>query len=87
MKFSEAFKGVVNGDVYATEFKKGQDCPKELEAAASDAGVIGTKSNKQLTAEAAAEAEAQAAAEAEALSEAEAAEVAAAEALAFEASK
>lgn len=71
MKFTKAFKGVVDGDVYATEFKKGQECPKELEAAISDAGAVGNKSDKQLAAEAAAEAQAEAAAEAEATAEAE----------------
>jgi hypothetical protein len=81
MKFSKAFSGVVDGDVYPTEFKKGQDCPKELETAATDAGAIGEKSAKQiaaeLEAEAAAEAEAQAAAEAAADAENQAADAAA----------
>lgn len=35
MKFlKDGFKGVVNGDVYPTVFKKGDECPEELERAA-----------------------------------------------------
>jgi hypothetical protein len=76
MKFTKAFSGVIDGDVYPTEFKKGQDCPKELAAAAADAGAVGAKSDKQIAADLAAENEAQTAAElaaeAEALAAAEA---------------
>ena len=44
MKFTKPFSGVVKGDVYATQFKKGQTCPAELEAAAIDADAVGGKS-------------------------------------------
>ncbi|MEV8518666.1 hypothetical protein ABZR86_02600 [Dyella marensis] len=39
-KFSKAFKGVKDGDIYPTSFAKGADCPPELEEAAASVGAL-----------------------------------------------
>lgn len=51
MRFlKDGFKGVVNGDVYPTEFKKGDECPEELERAAVELGFVksGQKGGEEL---------------------------------------
>lgn len=40
-KFIKKFSGVKNGDIYPTEFKVGQKCPKELIAGAEAEGALG----------------------------------------------
>lgn len=40
MKFTDEFKGVKDGDIYPVTFKAGDECPKELEAAAREAGAL-----------------------------------------------
>jgi len=41
-KLSKAFKGVKDGDIYPTEFAKGEDCPPELEEGARSLGALST---------------------------------------------
>lgn len=44
MKFTkDGFRGVRDGEIYATVFAKGEDCPKELELAALEQGFVGKK--------------------------------------------
>ncbi len=38
MKASKPFKGVMEGDIYPTEFNPGDEIPPELEAAALELG-------------------------------------------------
>ena len=40
MKFIKNFSGVRRGEIYPTEFEKGEDCPLELELAAMDCGAV-----------------------------------------------
>jgi len=35
-KFTKPFKGVPQGEIYPKEFKSGDECPSELEAAARE---------------------------------------------------
>jgi hypothetical protein len=42
-KFIKEFKGVPKDKIYPEEYKKGDECPKELEAAAAACGAIETK--------------------------------------------
>lgn len=39
-KFVQKFRGVKAGDVYPTEFQVGDECPKELLAAAESVGAV-----------------------------------------------
>ena len=41
-KFSKPFKGVKDGDIYPTQFDKGDNCPPELEDAAKSVGALAT---------------------------------------------
>ncbi|UDM17919.1 hypothetical protein [Vogesella sp. XCS3] len=38
--FSKPFRGVKNQEIYPTEFQAGEECPPELEEAASELGVL-----------------------------------------------
>lgn len=40
MKFIQPFQGVPNGAIYPVEYQPGDECPPELEAAASEQGVL-----------------------------------------------
>lgn len=40
MKFSKAFRGVPAGEIYPVDFKVGDECPAELEAAAAAVGAL-----------------------------------------------
>lgn len=40
MKFIKPFKGVKSGDIYPTDFAKGDECPPELEGAALQCGAV-----------------------------------------------
>lgn len=40
MKFIKPFKGVTDGNVLLTIFEVGEDCPRELEEAALELGVV-----------------------------------------------
>jgi hypothetical protein len=40
MKFSQPFKGVIDGDVLPTDFEAGDDCPPELEEGARVMGSL-----------------------------------------------
>ena len=40
MKFTKQFHGVKDGDIYPTQFEPGEECPRELEAAAHEAGAL-----------------------------------------------
>lgn len=46
MKFIKSFKGCRKGEVFPTDFKPGEECPKELEFAAKEAGAIGGGNKK-----------------------------------------
>lgn len=39
-KFSKIFQGVPKGAIYPVEYKPGDECPQELEAAAQACGVL-----------------------------------------------
>lgn len=39
-KFTKSFSGVVAGDIYPTDFEKGEECPAELVEAAKEAGAL-----------------------------------------------
>jgi len=43
MKFSKNFSGVKDGEIYPTDFVKGDECPKELEASALELGCLASK--------------------------------------------
>lgn len=47
MKFSKAFSGVPDGEIYPVEYAVGDECPQELEAAAQSLGALETKSPKK----------------------------------------
>lgn len=51
MKFTKAFKGVPNGEIYPVDYQPGEECPAELEdgAAASGAIEVGQRSQKSST--------------------------------------
>lgn len=40
-KFTKPFRGVVEGDIYPTDFEVGDNCPPELEAGAESLGALG----------------------------------------------
>lgn len=46
-KFSKPFRGVPDGEIYPVEYKAGDECPKELEAAARSLGALATAAKKQ----------------------------------------
>lgn len=46
MKLKAAFSGVPNGSVYPVEYKVGDECPPELEAAAASLGLLDVKPAK-----------------------------------------
>jgi hypothetical protein len=58
-KFTKPFLGAPNGEVYPREFAPGDDCPPELEVAATQAGALaeGKKSGPTPEEEAAAAAQ------------------------------
>ena len=39
-KLTKDFRGVIDGDIYPTDFKAGDECPKELEAGAKEVGAL-----------------------------------------------
>ncbi len=41
-KLIKAFLGVLNGEIYPTQFEAGDECPPELEAGALELGALGT---------------------------------------------
>lgn len=47
MKFTKAFRGAPDGVIYPVDFAVGEDCPKELEQAAREAGAIKAKAMKK----------------------------------------
>ncbi|ULJ64187.1 hypothetical protein MIS33_08485 [Wielerella bovis] len=47
MKLIKPFRGVPNGAFYPVDYAKGDECPKELEDAAREAGVLPNKESKQ----------------------------------------
>lgn len=42
-KFSKAFRGVPNGEIYGRDFAPGDECPPELEDAARSLGALDEK--------------------------------------------
>ena len=46
-KFAKEFKGVKDGKIYPTVFLPGDDCPKELEAAAAELKALEQASKKK----------------------------------------
>lgn len=40
MKFIKEFRGVPDGDIYPVQYVAGDECPPELEAAATASGVL-----------------------------------------------
>ena len=64
-KLTKPFEGVQEGEIYPTQFAKGDECPDELVAAAIAFGALSDKDKAALE-KAAAEAEEKLAAEAEA---------------------
>lgn len=51
MKLIKPFRGVPNGAFYPVDYAKGDDCPKELEEAAREAGALPNKESKRNQAE------------------------------------
>lgn len=51
MKLIKPFRGVPNGEFYPIDYAKGDDCPKELEEAAREAGALPNKESKRNQAE------------------------------------
>ena len=47
MKFTKSFTGAPDGVVYPVLFSAGDDCPKELEQAAREAGALDAKAMKK----------------------------------------
>lgn len=49
--FAKPFEGVRDGEIYPTQFQKGEECPPELEPAAIHLGVLeaGTKAPAEMT--------------------------------------
>ncbi|WP_087686803.1 HeH/LEM domain-containing protein [Pandoraea sp. PE-S2R-1] len=43
-KLIAAFLGVLDGDIYPTQFEAGDECPPELEAGAQELGALGDES-------------------------------------------
>lgn len=43
MKFTKDFRGVPAGAIYPVEYKPGDSCPPELEAAAIETGAVEVK--------------------------------------------
>ena len=68
-KLTKPFEGVQDGEIYPTQFAKGDECPDELVAAAIAMGALSDKDKAALE-KAAAEAEEKLAAEAEAAAKA-----------------
>lgn len=46
MKLTKDFRGVPNGAFYPVYYAKGDECPKELEEAAREAGALPAKTSK-----------------------------------------
>lgn len=40
MKFTKDFRGVPNGELYPVNYRAGDECPSELEAAAIELGAV-----------------------------------------------
>jgi len=40
MQFTKPFQGVPNGEIYPVDYKPGDECPPELESAATDLGAF-----------------------------------------------
>ena len=40
-KLIKSFRGVLDGDIYPTQFEAGDECPGELEAGARELGALG----------------------------------------------
>lgn len=47
MRLTRAFKGCRKGDVHPTQFQPGDECPKELEHAAEELGILETDAEFQ----------------------------------------
>jgi len=47
MKLTKAFRGAPDGAVYPVDYEAGDDCPKELEHAAREAGALSDKAMKK----------------------------------------
>ena len=43
MKFIKDFRGVPDGEIYPVQYKAGDECPPELEAAAIETGAVKAK--------------------------------------------
>ena len=40
MQFTKPFQGVPNGEIYPVDYQPGDECPPELESAATDLGAF-----------------------------------------------
>lgn len=45
MKFIKEFRGVPKGAIYPVDYKAGDECPAELEAAAIETGAVEVKAS------------------------------------------
>lgn len=41
MQFTKPFQGVPNGEIYPVNYQPGDECPPELESAATELGAFG----------------------------------------------